>query len=114
MSASAQVMFSVVVCGGATGYAFYLEIRRSARSARFLEWLKTERTTEWAALGRADRLFPVRAVEMLRRGPLADDAEFNARYRPTKHGKRFAVTMTVASTAIALLLIGTSLLNWRW
>jgi hypothetical protein len=65
-------------------------------------------------LSRADRFLTLRAVEILRRGPLADDTEFHVRYRLTRHGKRFAVAMTVASTAIALVLLGTTLLNWSW
>ena len=114
MQTSVQVMFLVVVDVVATGYAFYLEIRRSARSDRFLEWLKIERTADWDALSRADRFLTVRAVEILRRGPLAQDDEFHARYRLTRHGTRFAIAMSVAGAAIALLVLGTTLLNWSW
>jgi len=45
---------------------------------------------------------------------LADDAEFQARYRQARHGTRFAVAMSVAGTAIALLILGTEFLDWNW
>ena len=79
MKTSVEVMFLVIVGVVSTVYAFYLDVRLGVKNDRFLEWLKTERRADWKALTRLDRFLTVRAVEMLRRGPLADDAEFHAR-----------------------------------
>lgn len=114
METSVQVMFLVIVGVVSTVYAFYLEVRRGAENDRFLEWLKSEREGEWTALTRSDRFLTVRAVEILRRGPLAEDAEFQARYQRTRPGRRFAIAMTVGGAAIAILIIGTVLLDWSW
>jgi hypothetical protein len=114
MSASLQVMVVVSVVAISTIYAFYLDVRRDAEDGRFLEWLKTERKTEWDALSRSDRFLSIRAVEILRRSALADDADFQDRYRLTRHGKRFAIAMTVALTGIAVLVLGTVLFDWEW
>lgn len=107
-------MFLVTVAALAMGYAFYLDVRRDAEHRRFLEWLKTERKAHWEALSRADRLLAIRAVEILRRGPLADDSEFNVRYRATRHGRRFGGAMLVGGVSITLLLVGTTFLDWSW
>ena len=114
METSVQVMFLVTVVALSTGYAFYLDMRREAENQRFVEWLRTERKANWDALTRSDRFLTIRAVEILRRGPLADDAEFGARYRPTRHGIRFATAMTVAGAGIALLVLGTVFYDWSW
>ena len=114
METSFEVMFLVIVALAATGYAFYQDVRRSAENDRFLEWIKTERSAEWQALTRSDRFLTIRAVEILRRGSLAADAEFVARYHETRHGKRFLVAMGIAGGAIATLLIGTEALGWVW
>ena len=63
---------------------------------------------------RADRFLVIRAVEILRRGALADDAEFHVRYQLTRHGTRFAVAMSVARAGIAPVLLGTVLFSWDW
>jgi len=97
-----------------TVYTFYLEVKPSARNDQFLDWLKNERTAEWDAMTRADRLLTVRAVEMLRRGALADDREFLDRYQTTRHDKRFGISMIVAGAAIAVLILGTVILDWSW
>jgi hypothetical protein len=112
MKTSIQVMFLVIVGVVSTVYAFYLEVRRGAENDRFLEWLKTERKPDWDALSRVDRFLPIRADEMLRRGPLADDEEFHARYRLTRHGTRFVIAMIIAGTAIAVLILGIVFLDW--
>lgn len=114
MKTSVQVMFLVIVGVASTVYAFYLDVRRGAKNDQFLEWLKTRRRADWDALTRADRFLTVRAVEILRRGPLADDSEFHARYQLTRHGTRFAIAMIVAGVAIAILILGTVLLDWNW
>ncbi|MDF1596832.1 MAG: hypothetical protein P1T08_12210 [Acidimicrobiia bacterium] len=114
MNTSFQVMFLVSVVAASTIYAFYLDVRREGEDHRFVDWLKTERTADWDALTRSDRFLTIRAVEILRRGPLADDAEFRARYQRTRHGARFFVAMSVAGTAIALLIVGTTLFDWDW
>jgi preprotein translocase subunit Sss1 len=114
MKTSIQVMFLVVVGVVSTAYAFYLEVRRGAEHDRFFRWLKTERKPDWDGLSRVDRFLPIRAVEILRRGRLADDAEFLARYRLTRHGTRFAFAMSVAGAAIGLLILGTVFLDWTF
>lgn len=114
MNASVQVMVLVTVGVIATVYAFYLDVRREAADGRFITWLKTERSDAWDALSRKDRFLTIRAVEILRRGPLADDAEFQSRYAATRHGARFALAMTVAAVAITLLVLGTLFWNWSW
>ena len=107
-------MFLVSVSMLSVVYAFFLEVRRGFEQDRLLEWLKTERRADWDALPRSDRFLIVRAVEILRRGPLASDADFHAHYQMTKHGTRFAVAMSIAVTAIALLVLGTRFLDWSW
>jgi hypothetical protein len=114
MSTSVQVIVLVTVGVGATVYAFYLDVRRGAENDRFLDWLRTERKTDWDALSRADRFLTIRAVEILRRGALAGDREFHTRYQATRYGTRFAIAMMVAVTAIALVILGTVLLDWSW
>ena len=114
MKTSIQVMFLVIVVGLSTIYAFYLDVRLEAENHRFLKWLRTERTADWEALSRADRFLTIRAVQILRRGPLADDAEFQARYQLTRHGVRFVIAMTVACAGIALLVLGTAFFDWNW
>jgi hypothetical protein len=114
METSVQVMFLVIAGAVSTCYAFYLDVRRGARNDRFLEWLRAERSADWDALTRADRLLTIRAVEMLRRGALADDAEFHARYQLTRHGSRFAIAMGVGCVSIALLIVGTTFSGWNW
>ncbi len=114
MKTSVQVMFLVIVGVVATVYAFYLDVRRGVKNDQLLEWLKTDRRADWDALTRVDRFLTVRAVESLRRGPLADDAEFHARYQLTRHGTRFAIAMIVAGAVIALLILGTVSLDWNW
>ena len=114
MTTSVEVMFLVSVGVVSTVYAFYLDIRRGVENDRFLEWLKTERSADWDGLTRSDRFLTIRAVEILRRGPLADDAEFHARYQLTRYGTRFVIAMSVAVTCIGLLLLGTAFLDWNW
>jgi Flp pilus assembly protein TadB len=114
MDAGIPVMVLVSLTAGFTLYAFVLEIRRSSESSRLITWLETERTEAWDALSRSDRFLAVRALEILRRGALFADEEYLTRFRRTKHGKRFAVAMIASAAAIALLLIGTSFLDWRW
>ena len=75
MNASVQVMFLVIVVAVSTIFAFFLEVRRGVENDRFVEWLKTKRKPDWDALTRSDRFLTIRAVEILRRGALADDAE---------------------------------------
>jgi len=107
-------MFLVIVTALSVGYAFYLDVRRDAELRRLVEWLKTERRAQWGALSRSDRFLTIRAVEILRRGPLADDSEFALRYRATRHGTRFAGAMVVGGASVALLLLGTTFLGWAW
>ncbi len=114
METSVQVMFLVIVVVVSTVFAFFLEVRRGAENHRFLEWLKTERKVDWEALTRSDRLLTFRAVEVLRRGSLADDAEFHAHYQLTRHGTRFVIAMSVAGAAVALLVLGTVFFEWNW
>ena len=114
MKTSVQVMFLVVVVGISTVYAFYLDLRREAENHRFLEWLKTERKADWDELTRADRFLTIRAVEILRRGPLAGDEEFDAHYRQTRHGTRFIIALSVAVAGIGLLVLGTVFSDWNW
>ena len=114
MKTSVQVMLLVIVVLVSTVFAFVLDVRRGVENDRFLEWLKTERKADWNALTRSDRLLTIRAVEILRRGPLVDDAEFHARYQLTRHGTRFAIAMSVAGTGIALLVLGTVFFDWNW
>jgi len=114
METSVQVMFLVVVVAVATVYAFYLDVRLGAENHRFLEWLKTERQAAWEALTRSDRFLTIRAVEILRRGSLADDEEFHAHYQLTRPGARFVIAMSAAGTGIALLIVGTVYFNWNW
>jgi len=114
MRTSVQVMFLVILVAVSTILAFYLEVRRGAEDDRFIKWLKTERKDDWDALTRPDRLLTIRAVEILRRGTLADDTEFHVRYQLTRHGTRFATAMSVAGTGIALLVLGTVFFDWNW
>ena len=114
MTASFPVMFLVSIGVLAAVYAFVLEVRRGVKTDRLLEWLKRERKADWDGLRRVDRLLTVRAVEILRRGALADDADFHARYQTTRHGTRFAIAMSMAAVAIALVLVGTTWLGWEW
>lgn len=114
MNASFQVMFLVIVVAVSTVYAFYLDVRRGVRNDRLLRWLRIERKVHWEALSRSDRFLTIRAVEMLRRGPLADDPEFLTRYQLTRHGTRFATAMSVAGAGIALLVLGTVFFDWNW
>jgi len=114
METSVQVMFLVIVVVVSTVFAFFLDVRREVENHRFLEWLKTERKADWDALTRSDRFLTIRAVEILRRGSLANDAEFHAHYQLTRHGTRFVVAIGAAGTGIALLVLGTVLFNWNW
>jgi hypothetical protein len=114
MTASFPVMLLVSIGVFAAVYAFVLEVRRGVKTDRLLEWLKRERKAEWDGLSRVERLLTVRAVEILRRGVLADDADFHARYQMTRHGTRFAIAMSMASVAIALVLVATTWLGWEW
>ena len=107
-------MFLVIVVAVSTVYAFYLDVRLGAENHRFLEWLKTDRKADWDALTRSDRFLTIRAVEILRRGALADDAEFHAHYQLTRHGTRFITAMSAAGTGIALLVLGTVFFEWNW
>lgn len=114
MGTSVQVMFLVIVVAVSTVLAFVLDVRRAIENDRFVEWLKTERKSDWDALTRSDRFLTIRAVEILRRGALADDAEFHTRYQLTRHGPRFAAAMSVAGAGIGLVILGTVLLGWNW
>jgi len=114
METSVQVMFLVVVVAVSTVFAFVLDVRRGVENDRFVAWLKAERKSDWDALTRSDRLLTIRAVEILRRGALADDTEFHARYQLTRHGTRFAAAMSVAGAGIALVLLGTVFFGWNW
>ncbi len=114
METSFQVMFLVTVVAVSTVFAFYLDIRRQAEFGRFVEWLKTERKADWQALTRSDRFLTIRAVEILRRGTLADDLEFDIGYQRTRPGRRFVIAMIVSGAAIALLILGTTLFEWNW
>ena len=114
MNADVEIVVLVVVAAVSTVYAFVLDVRRGAENDRFVEWLKTERKADWEGLTRLDRLLTIRAVEILRHGPLAADAEFQSRYQSTRHGIRFAVAMSTAAAAIALVILGTRLLDWNW
>jgi hypothetical protein len=114
MKASFQVMFLVIVIAVSTVFAFVLDVRRGVENDRFLKWLKTERKVHWEALTRSDRFLTIRAVEILRRGPLADDAEFHAHHKLTRHGRPFAIAMSVAGAGIALMVLGTVFFDWNW
>jgi len=107
-------MILVTVSVAATGYAFFLDVRRGAENDRFLAWLRAERKPEWDRLTRADRFLTMRAVEILRRGTLSDDDEFQRRYRQTRPGSSLAFAVSIASAAMALVIIGTVLLDWSW
>jgi hypothetical protein len=114
MKPSVHVMFFVIIGALSAVYAFLLEVRRGIEDDRFLEWPKTNRRAEWRALTRSDRFLTVRAVEILRRGPLANDAAFHSRYQMTRHGSRFFIALSIAGVAITLVLQGTLLLDWNW
>ena len=114
MKTDVRVMVLVTVAGLAAVYAYILDWRLASEKDRFLEWLKTERSAEWGALTRSDRFLSIRAVEILRRGPLADDSEFHARYQLTRPGRRFLTAIGVSATAIALTLLGTTVFDWNW
>jgi len=114
METSIQVMVLVTVVAVSTVYAFALDVRRGAAFRRLVEWLKSDRAAVWQALTRSDRFLTIRAVEILRRGALAGDAEFHARYRETRHATRFAVAMIVALAGIALVVLGTTFFDWTW
>lgn len=114
METSVQIMVLVIIVLVSTVYAFSLDIRRGAALRRLIEWLKSDRAAEWQALTRSDRFLTIRAVEILRRGALAGDADFHVRYRETRHPKRFVVAMTVAATGIGLLVLGTTYFGWTW
>ena len=114
MDTSVQVMFLVIVVAVSTVSAFVLDVRRGIENDRFVAWLKTERESDWDALTRSDRFLTIRAVEILRRGALADDAEFHVRYQLTRHGTRFAIAMSVAGAGIALVVLGTVFFGWNW
>jgi hypothetical protein len=114
METSIQIMVLVIVVLVSTVYAFYLDVRRGAEFGRLVEWLKTERKADWQALTRSDRFLTIRAVEILRRGALADDEEFHVRYQETRHGTPFATAMIVAVAGIAALIMGTTYFGWKW
>lgn len=114
METSIQVMALVSVVAISTLFAFYLDVRRQAEYRRFIEWLKNDRKADWQALTRSDRFLTIRAVEILRRGALAGDPEFQARYQRTRHNRRFATAMIVALAGVALLVVGTTLFDWDW
>jgi hypothetical protein len=114
METSIQVMVLVSVVAVSTVFAFYLDVRRQAELSRFVEWLKNDREADWQTLTRSDRFLTIRAVEILRRGALAGDAEFQARYQGSRHDRRFATAMIVAGAGIALLVVGTTLFDWNW
>lgn len=107
-------MVYLIVGALSTVYAFILELRRGVENDRFLKWLRTERRAEWDALTRSDRLLTARAVEILRRGPLASDVDFQDRYQMTRHGTRFAIALSISVTMITLLVLGTLYLDWGW
>ena len=108
MNTSFQVKFLVIVASVSVVYAFYLDVRHGIENQRFVEWVRTERRADWDALTRSDRFL------ILRRGALANDAEFHARYELTKYGPRFIVAMGVGGLSIALVLLGTAFLDWAW
>ena len=56
----------------------------------------------------------MRAVQILRRGALKDDAEFHDLYQQTRPGRRFFAAMAVSAASIAMLLVGTKYLGWDW
>jgi hypothetical protein len=114
METSTQVMFLVTVVALSTVFAFYLDVGREAEFGRFVEWLKTETKADWQALTRADRLPAIRAVEILRRGALAEDPEFQIGYQGTRHGARYPTAIVVAGAGIALLGLCTALFEWNW
>jgi hypothetical protein len=114
METSIQIMVLVIVVLVSTVYAFTLDVRREGEFGRLVEWLKTERKADWQALTRSDRFLTIRAVEILRRGALAGDGDFHARYQRTRHGTRFVTAMIIAVTGIALLVSGTTLFGWKW
>jgi len=114
MDTSVPVMFLVIVVAVSTVFAFVLDVRCGIENDRLVEWLKTERKSDWDALTRSDRLLTIRAVEMLRRGALADDGEFHVRHQLTRHGTRFAAAMSVAGAGIALVVLGTVFFGWNW
>lgn len=107
-------MFLVSVVALSTAYAYYLDVKRDAANRRFLAWVRTEREESWDTLTRSDRFLSIRAIEILRRGALADDSEFLDRYRGTRHGLRFAIAMGTAGVGVALLILGTVFLGWGW
>lgn len=114
MDASIPVMVLVSLTAVSTIYAFVLDIRRGNETRQLITWLETERAEAWDSLSRSDRFLTVRAFEILRRGALSADEAYLTRFRRTKHGRRFGAAMLVSGTAIALLLIGTSVLDWQW
>ena len=114
MSTSPEVKVTVIVVAAATLYGFYLDIRSGRANDRLMKWLKSERRVEWDELSRSDRFLSMRAIEILRRGALNDDAEFHDRYQQTRPDRRFAAAMIVAVASVALLLIGTKYLGWDW
>ncbi len=114
MNTSVEIMIVLSIGVVAAVYAFYLDVRRTSAFSRLLAWLRSEREDDWEGLSRADRFLSFRAVEILRRGALAGDPEFQSRYAPTRHGRRFVVAMTVTTAAIALVILGTSFWGWSW
>lgn len=83
------VLFVVLaIAVAAAAYAFRTQAQQQRALSHVVEWLKTERASQWEALPRYSRLFTIAGVERLRRGALDDDSEFHQRYELYEDNKR--------------------------
>lgn len=106
----------LVVAAGSALYALYLEVQRGRGFWKLVEWLKAERPTEWEGaqgIGRRGNIED--AVAKLRRGRLTADDEFLSRHDATTRGGRSKlIALTVAGSAIVLLLAGITVFDWSF
>lgn len=97
-------------------YAWWLSERQARRFRDFVAWIEAHHGARWQALPWYLRRFnPVGGVEHLRRGGLAGDAAFMARYRAGKMVRWPQVVAALGGlAAIGLIGIGVRYFGWTW
>jgi hypothetical protein len=110
------IMVVLSLAAVTTLFAWWLSARRDQRTRRLIDYLKQHQASYWRSLPWLSRtLSPASAIEGYRRKHQAGDPAFAALYAARRSASRAsAVALLVPVCLIAIVLIGTTLLDWRW
>ncbi len=113
---SLEIMVLLTIAAAVVLYAWWLSIAESRRRRDLAAWLRQHHGERWDRLPWLSRnLITVHAIELLRRGGLAEDPDFMTRYRAMKSGKgRQLALLALTMVLIGAVGLGVRYLGWTW